>query len=247
MPSAEIADLNQWRLLAKFCLTGEGQWRKSLDKRTGFPTEIKPQKEEIIEMLNSFHEYEHFREVLSEVKLLPNEEINEADIVILSHISEVLKLSLANLKIELSNTNTTDFIELSMMAEEYLGDEESTSEVSLYLDYKIQHILIDEFQDTSTSQFSLLEKLVSQWSDDQMRSLFLVGDPMQSIYRFRESRVELFLHAKMQGIANLKLIPITLETNFRSNRSIVEKNNEIFQQIFPQENDESLGSPTLLQ
>jgi len=242
MPSAEIADLNQWRLLAKFCLTGEGQWRKSLDKRTGFPTEIKPQKEEIIEMLNSFHEYEHFREVLSEVKLLPNEEINEADIVILSHISEVLKLSLANLKIELSNTNTTDFIELSMMAEEYLGDEESTSEVSLYLDYKIQHILIDEFQDTSTSQFSLLEKLVSQWSDDQMRSLFLVGDPMQSIYRFRESRVELFLHAKMQGIANLKLIPITLETNFRSNRSIVEKNNEIFQQIFPKENDESLGS-----
>ncbi|NBQ34824.1 MAG: DNA helicase UvrD, partial [Gammaproteobacteria bacterium] len=242
MPSAEIADLNQWRLLAKFCLTGEGQWRKSLDKRTGFPTEIKPQKEEIIEMLNSFHEYEHFREVLSEVKLLPNEEINEADIVILSHISEVLKLSLANLKIELSNTNTTDFIELSMIAEEYLGDEESTSEVSLYLDYKIQHILIDEFQDTSTSQFSLLEKLVSQWSDDQIRSLFLVGDPMQSIYRFRESRVELFLHAKMQGIANLKLIPITLETNFRSNRSIVEKNNEIFQQIFPQENDESLGS-----
>ena len=78
-------------------------------------------------MLNSFHEHEHFREVLSEVKLLPNEEITEADIVILSHISEVLKLSIANLKIELSNTNTTDFIELSMMAEEYLGDEESTS------------------------------------------------------------------------------------------------------------------------
>lgn len=52
------------------------------------------------------------------------------------------------------------------------------------LDYRIKHILLDEFQDTSVTQFRLIEMLTRGWQDHDGRTFFLVGDPMQSIYRF---------------------------------------------------------------
>ena len=67
--------------------------------------------------------------------------------------------------------------------------------------------------------------------------MFLVGDPMQSIYRFRESQVGIFINAVRNGISNLKIKSLILNTNFRSNESIVQKNNENFSKIFPDNDD----------
>jgi ATP-dependent exoDNAse (exonuclease V) beta subunit len=97
--------------------------------------------------------------------------------------------------------------------------------------------LIDEFQDTSTSQFNTIEKLIKHWQTNDGKTLFLVGDPMQSIYRFRESQVGLFLQVKVSGIANIKPTSLLLSTNFRSSKSIVEGNNRFFQDIFPAHED----------
>ncbi len=60
------------------------------------------------------------------------------------------------------------------------------------LDYQIKHLLIDEFQDTSYAQLSLIQKLLESWQEGDGKTIFLVGDPMQSIYRFRESQVGIF-------------------------------------------------------
>ena len=89
----------------------------------------------------------------------------------------------------LPSANQVDFTGLSMAALRALGPEDSPTDLALYLDYRIGHILVDEYQDVSINQYELLEKLTAGWSMEDGHSLFLVGDPMQSIYRFREAEV----------------------------------------------------------
>ena len=72
------------------------------------------------------------------------------------------------------------------------------------LDYRIEHLLVDEFQDTSRAQYELLDALTGQWSDGDGRTLFLVGDPMQSILRFREAEVGLFLRCWADGTSRVQ-------------------------------------------
>ena len=54
---------------------------------------------------------------------------------------------------------------------------------------------------------------------------------MQSIYRFREAEVGLFIKTQLHGIGDLKPEPLTLKTNFRSDEKIVNWFNELFEQI----------------
>ena len=99
---------------------------------------------------------------------------------------------------------------------------------------------MDEFQDTSQSQYELLTRLTAGWQAGDGRTLFLVGDPMQSIYRFREAEVGLYLRARREGIGGLKLEPFTLKVNFRSQAGLVEWVNRTFRELLPDEED--LGS-----
>ena len=135
-----------------------------------------------------------------------------------------------------------DFTEITLSALRALGDQESPTDLALYLDHQIQHLLIDEFQDTSVVQFTLFEKLISTWDQDTDHSVFLVGDPMQSIYRFRNAEVGLFLKAKNQGIGPIELEFLELTTNFRSKSSIVKWFNQTFEHVFPPEEDASIGA-----
>src|SRR5690606_28343391 len=113
----------------------------------------------------------------------------------------------------------------------------------LALDTKIKHILIDEYQDTSNSQLELLENLISQWQyQDEGKSLFLVGDPMQSIYRFREANVGIFIEAQERGVKNFDLKTLSLSTNFRSELGIVDWVNNTFSKAFPKNNNYQQGA-----
>ena len=113
----------------------------------------------------------------------------------LGAILELLPLAAAHLKVVFAEHGETDFTEVAQAAVRALGTPEEPTDLLLALDTRIKHILVDEFQDTSYSQFELIERLTSGWQPDDGRTLFLVGDPMQSIYRFREAKVALFLQA----------------------------------------------------
>ncbi len=96
------------------------------------------------------------------------------------------------------------------------------------LDGSFDHLLIDEFQDTSIVQYKILEpfmsEIVSGVGIKDNRTLFLVGDTKQSIYRFRGGAKELFSYAK----ESLGLELGVLDTNYRSSISVVNFINDTF-------------------
>jgi ATP-dependent exoDNAse (exonuclease V) beta subunit len=153
-----------------------------------------------------------------------------------------LPIAAANLTAVFREHARVDFIELTLASLRALADPEGPSDLGLAFGYRIEHILLDEFQDTSYTQFDLLEKLTQTWDAGDGRTLFLVGDPMQSIYRFRQAEVGLFLKAWQGGIGNIALETLTLGVNFRSGAAIVNWVNDTFHGIFPKDEDPILGS-----
>ena len=100
------------------------------------------------------------------------------------------------------------------------------------------HILVDEFQDTSRDQYELLRTLTQDWSDGDGRTLFLVGDPMQSIYGFRNAEVGPLRHGtRRRAREGCRSTPLELRRNFRSAPALVHWCNEVFARVFPAEDD----------
>ena len=127
-----------------------------------------------------------------------------------------------------------DFTEITRAAITALGTAQEPSDLLYSLDYRIEHLMVDEFQDTSKAQFDLLTALTGQWSEGDGRTLFLVGDPSQSIYGFRAAEVKLFLDAfENQQLGSVRLLPLRLTTNFRSTSEIVGWIDEVLGPAMP--------------
>ncbi len=113
-----------------------------------------------------------------------------------------------------------------------LFDSVQPSDPQLFLDHQVRHVLIDEFQDTSRQQWSLLRHICTGWADEQGRTLFVVGDPKQSIYGFRKAEVSLFLTARdglpLDSFRVLPLESLVLDTNFRSQPHLIQWCNDLF-------------------
>lgn len=115
-----------------------------------------------------------------------------------------------------------DFTELTRAAIAALGKPEQPTDLLYWLDYRIEHLLVDEFQDTSHAQYDLIKALTGQWSDGDGHTLFVVGDPMQSIYRFRGAEVSLFLQSwRDERLGSVRLNRVSLNMNFRSTPEIL--------------------------
>ncbi len=101
----------------------------------------------------------------------------------------------------------------------------------------IHHLLVDEFQDTSRRQHQLLVRLIAAWPEREGRTCFVVGDPMQSIYFFRDADAELFPRVRDNGLEMLGDEPFTFDSvglaaNFRTAAGLVEQLNEVFENVF---------------
>ena len=222
LPGDKLSDLSNWKIIADLLLAkSSGEWRKKIDKSLGFPAELKEQKKSLMVILKELASADIFKKQLLELDQLPNAHQNESTISNINDISQVLKLGVAQLRLIFEEQSVQDFSEVGMQAIKALDSLEVVNDIVLFLDYQIKHLLIDEFQDTSYAQLSLIQKLLESWQEGDGKTIFLVGDPMQSIYRFRESQVGIFLKVMKNGIANVKINSLLLSTNFRSNMSIV--------------------------
>jgi ATP-dependent helicase/nuclease subunit A len=252
LPGVNADNLPLWLALKNLLLTSELQWRKRLTKNEGFPAPSTAKKTEkqlfenmkdrMTALLEEFADNSQLLAVLSELHFSPTHVYNDNQWQVLTALHHILLLAIAELYVVFRNHGKVDYIQNALAALTALGDEEAPTDLALALDYQIKHILIDEFQDTSSSQYRLLRTLTAGWENGDGRTLFIVGDPMQSIYRFREADVGLFIRARKLGIGHLKLIPLTLSVNFRSTPTIVDWVNAKFQKILAPFEDISTGA-----
>ncbi len=129
-----------------------------------------------------------------------------------------------------------DFDDLEITAYRLLQGIESP-DILYWLDRKILHFLVDEFQDTSDIQWAILNKLTEeifagQGTDKPVPStLFVVGDEKQSIYRFREANYRLIDNVKAKMESHLppgSRAILTLDKNFRSSPEVIDTVNKVF-------------------
>ncbi|MFO7602930.1 MAG: UvrD-helicase domain-containing protein [Gammaproteobacteria bacterium] len=124
-----------------------------------------------------------------------------------------------------------DFSDLEWKAYQLLNESEHALWVQYKLDTRLDHILIDEFQDTNPTQWRLLlpllEELASQTSERQ-RSVLFVGDAKQSIYRFRRAEPRLFDSAEHWLREHLQARTLPLSSSWRSSPAIIDFVNTLF-------------------
>ncbi|MCK4870481.1 MAG: UvrD-helicase domain-containing protein [Gammaproteobacteria bacterium] len=237
-----LIELDRWYLIATLLLTKDHKWRKQVNKNQGFFPEDVEQKQLLKELLQRLNGDNELLLCLKKLYFTPEAKYHPQQWEIVAALLTVLTTLAAYLKIVFAHHNVVDYTEVTLAALDALGSVNAPSDLALKFDYKLQHILVDEFQDTSVAQYKLLEKLTFGWLPTDNRTLFLVGDPMQSIYKFREAKVGLFLKAKNEGVNAIELESLVLTTNFRSTKSVISWVNKTFAAIFPQDEDIPTGA-----
>jgi len=234
-------DVARWRCLATLLLTGEGALRKRVTVAEGFPPGC-ADKPAMMDILAELDRDPSVLDLLVELRTLPDPAYSDGAWGRVGEIAQVLVLAAAELDGVFREQGAVDFSAVSLAALRALGSAEEPTDLSLRIDYRLQHILVDEFQDTSSAQLELVRLLTAGWQKDDGRSIFCVGDPMQSIYGFRQAEVRAFLELAEEGIGEVRFDVQRLRSNFRSDSSLVQWINACFAQLMPQTDDRNRGA-----
>ncbi len=139
-------------------------------------------------------------EALRELQTMRTQQLAHIDHAAMLRLSRLLLAEFATLKRRLG---LVDMPDLERAAEALLGDSDIAGWVQQRLDQRLRHVLIDEFQDTSPLQWQALQSWLSSYagagggaSGQRPLSVFIVGDPKQSIYRFRNAEPRVFAAAR---------------------------------------------------
>ncbi len=235
----EVDEAHQASLcLARLLLTDGNQFRKQVDKRLGFPAECKSEKTQVLALIARLSAVTDLESALAAVRDLPPPRYTDDDWQIVRACFMLLRNAVAQLKVVFAEVGAVDYVEVAQIALNVLKDEDgSPSDAAQSVADGIHHILVDEFQDTSRRQHELLRRLIAAWPEREGRSCFVVGDPMQSIYFFRDADAELFPRVREAGLEinpadSLVFESVELTANFRTARPLVEDLNDSFEKVF---------------
>jgi ATP-dependent helicase/nuclease subunit A len=233
-PPAEAADhLDHWQALISLLLTNDGAWRKSLTANH-IKFEMSKAERATLQQLIEEHKSDDLCEALCAIRELPPASYPDEQWAVTKSLFHVLRRALAELKVLFAERNTCDFTEIAIAARGALSStDESAVDLALTPGGQLRHLLVDEMQDTSAAQYELIHLLTRSW-DGATQTLFLVGDPKQSIYLFRQARVERFLRTmRDKHLGDIPLTPLYLTANFRSQAALVHDFNDTFEKLFP--------------
>lgn len=209
--------------LAELLLTARGDVRQKLDKRQGALPDTRAQMNaQFTPMADLLHAHPAFCARLQAARGLPPGRYSTPQWQTIEAMYAVLNLAMAQLAVTFADAGRCDFTAVTDAAREALGAPDAPSELGLALDYRLDHLLVDEFQDTSATQHALLSSLTAGWTGDDGRTLFFVGDPLQSIYRFRQAEVGLFIDTTTRGRwGEVPLARLRLTANFRTTAPLI--------------------------
>lgn len=239
---SDMTSPSDWTGLVSLALTNEGKWRRRVTSREGFSDKEGPNsKKAYWDAMDALREFPNTRQTIEKLKNLPPDELSKDLRQSLTDFALTLVACLEELLALFESTGNVDFTERAIAARRALRVDDAPTQLALALDYRIRHILVDEYQDTSIAQNDLLNLLMEGWEPDEGNTFFAVGDPMQSIYGFRDADLRNFLYADNGGIKHRQLQKLQLSANFRSTKSLVNWCNDTFQSVFGNENDAELG------
>ena len=115
----------------------------------------------------------------------------------------------------------------------------STEKFAFRLDHQIQHLLLDEFQDTSLKQWDVIRPFaLKSTQEDPTRSFFCVGDLKQAIYRWRGGVAEIFdlIEKELPNISEGE----SLTRSYRSSPTIIQLINDIFGNLEQYQSDDEV-------
>ncbi len=226
-PRSHLEDLPAWHTLAQAILTQKGTVRKRFGKKEGFPSHFAGSVwDEALRTLSP-----QFFELLGSYRDLPPTLLFTEEVAALHDLILLLWEALAVYEDLCRKRGVLDFIDLETAALKLLATE-NLSDLLLLLDWRLKHLLVDEFQDTSENQKTLLCRLLAGWETESGRTLTVVGDPKQSIYGWRKAKLSLFLESRhglrCESGFTFPLRPLCLTTNFRATRTLITWVNEVF-------------------
>lgn len=220
------------RHITSVLLTQKHAAKSRFTVKDGVPQD-KKNKEEVVGLLKELSA--EMAPILKELTYLPSSEFKDTEWTLLNALFDVMPLALASLKMAFNKFSKVDFTEVALAAVFALkGDSElGATDAAIRKTQTIRHLLVDEFQDSSDLQMDMIKMIVEAWSGEQVCSVFLVGDAMQSLYGFRGANVNQFMTAE-SGLGDLPIKVLSLHTNFRSSKGVVDWVNRVFVEVFPQ-------------
>jgi len=252
VPPATLEAREQWRSLATWLLVASGaEFRRKVDRNDGFPPGAAGRDgalraEQGVAMTHVLAELAAVPGLAAQLALargLPPPHYGDDAWGLVGALQAVLPRLAGELTLAFRDHGTLDFVRGTIAAMDALGDPEAPTDLLLKLDARIEHLLVDEFQDTSFIQLELLRRLTAGWAEGDGRTLFAVGDPMQSIYRFREAEVRIFVDAQDAGrIAGVAVENLRLARNFRAHEGLVDWVNDAFPRVLGSRNDPWRGA-----
>jgi ATP-dependent helicase/nuclease subunit A len=246
MPGLSGDDLAHWRALMHLLVSpSQKTWRRGFNSNhVGFLT-TKAERDRLKALVEDLQHRDDLLPAILRLGALPPTVYPPEQWLVAKALFRILSRALIELKLVFTERGECDFTEVALAAQTALrsglghelhneAEEETNDDVlAAALGLRLQHLLVDEMQDTSSSQYELIQMLTQGW-DGYSQTVFLVGDPKQSIYLFRQARVERFLHTMRSGsLGDLPLGCLRLTANFRSQAALVEQFNEDFAEIFP--------------
>ena len=141
-------------------------------------------------------------------------------------------------------TGQLRFEDVTKRLQDFIGHKD-TDDFAFRLDHNVNHLLLDEFQDTAIAQWNVIEPFAQRTTEpDSKKSFFCVGDLKQAIFGWRGGVAEIFdtVESNLSNMAE----PRNLVSSYRSSQVIIDSVNQVFENLHKYVNDKAVVNDAVL-